>query len=357
MKERISWIDWAKTTALCLVVFCHLPQSQEWFYYRYLQSVTIVIFIFLSGYLKRDRGSTRENLRKYWYGLVVPYVLYNLLVYPYWLAKFCQQHHAWPSLAEALRPVTGALLLQHASTFADPLNGPLWYLPAILIMHLTVDCCRRSRYQHSWLLALCALSFVLYAANKYWFFAPNLTPMGLIRNLPYYYIGYLCGQRSWFRSVRGSRDAAWCVGLLAVSVLLFHWHLQAFWGGRYLLHIVLFYPVNITFLFGILCGCKLLNNHLPSWIVNLSAGTLVVIGLHIVVISAANLCVQRLRGISGVPCYQWYEALPVALLIVLLLYPLIVLAKRHFPLLIGRKLCTDLIRIQEKPECQITSRP
>ena len=32
MKERINWIDWAKALAVCSVVFCHLPQSQEWFY-------------------------------------------------------------------------------------------------------------------------------------------------------------------------------------------------------------------------------------------------------------------------------------------------------------------------------------
>ena len=61
MKERINWIDWAKALAVCTVVFCHLPQSQEWFYYRYLQSVIIVIFFYLSGYLKKDRGSNKEN--------------------------------------------------------------------------------------------------------------------------------------------------------------------------------------------------------------------------------------------------------------------------------------------------------
>ena len=59
MKARINWIDWAKAWAAATVVFCHLPQSPESFYFRYLQAVIISIFFFISGYLKRDRGSNR----------------------------------------------------------------------------------------------------------------------------------------------------------------------------------------------------------------------------------------------------------------------------------------------------------
>ena len=61
MKERINWIDWAKALAVCGIVFIHLPQSQEWFYYRYLQTCIISIFFFLSGYLKKDHGSDKDN--------------------------------------------------------------------------------------------------------------------------------------------------------------------------------------------------------------------------------------------------------------------------------------------------------
>ena len=92
MKERIIWIDWAKALAVCSVVFCHLPQSQEWFYYRYLQALTMVIFIFISGYLKKDRGSDKENWKKYWYGLIIPYIIYNVVVYPYWILKYYLVH-------------------------------------------------------------------------------------------------------------------------------------------------------------------------------------------------------------------------------------------------------------------------
>ena len=337
MKERINWIDWAKALAVCTVVFCHLPQSQEWFYFRWLQAVIIVIFFFLSGYLKKDRGSDKANWRKYSHGLILPYLLYNAIVYPYWLAKYYMQNGGMPDLLTAMKPVFGALLLQHENAFCEPLNGPLWYLPAILIMHVTIDLCRKTRRQHLIMVSLCILSIFLYAANKYWYFAPDLTPMGLMRNLPYYYIGYVLGQRGLFKDTHPMRDLAGCAICLGSSVLLFAWHLQAFFGGQHLLHIVLFYPVNLGFLFGVLYGCKLLDK--CKWVVvtNLSIGTLVIIGLHIVLITIANFALEHLLHTSGTICYHWYEALPVALLIVALLYPVILFGKRHAPVLIGRK--------------------
>lgn len=337
MKERINWIDWAKTIAVCTVVFCHLPQSQEWFYYRYLQAVIIVIFFFCSGYLKKDRGSTKANWQKYRTGLIVPYIIYNVVVYPYWLLKYYLTNGNMPDLFHAMRPLIGALLLQHDNSFAEPLNGALWYLPAILMMHIIVDLCGKSRHQHAILITLCVVSFFLYAANKYWYFAPDLTPMGFLRNLPYYYIGYVMGGKKMFRNVSMKTDATGCVTCLTISLLLFAWHLNAYFSGQHLLHIVLFYPVNIFFLFGMLYGCKLLNSHRPRHIVNLSIGTLVIIGLHSILISAANVAVGRIIHISGAICYQWYEALPVTLCIVALLYPIIIWSTGHAPILLGKK--------------------
>ena len=91
--QRINWIDWAKALAVCTVVFCRLPQSQEWFYHRYLQGVIIVIFFFLSGYLKKDRGSDKENWEKYGYGLIIPYFITHCTDYH---RQLCHRTSATP---------------------------------------------------------------------------------------------------------------------------------------------------------------------------------------------------------------------------------------------------------------------
>jgi len=334
MKERINWIDWGKALAVITVVFCHLPQSQEWFYYRYLQACIITIFFYFSGYLKKDRGSDQENWKKYWHGLILPYLLYNAIIFPYWFAKYYMQHGGMPDLFHALRPIWGALLFQHENAFCEPLNGPLWYLPAILFMHILIDLCRKTKYLHTIMITLCIISFFLYASNKYYEFLPNLTPMGIFRRLPYYYIGYVMGQKKVFRGIAPKRDILYCIGCMAISILLFAWHLNE---KIFLLHIALFYPVNIFFLFGILYGCKMLGGYKSCLITNLSIGTLVIIGLHIAPITIINFIFEHLRHIEGVICYQWYEALPIALLITIILYPIILFGIRHAPILLGKK--------------------
>ena len=346
MKERINWIDWAKALAVCCVVFCHLPQSQEWFYYRYLQSVIIVIFFFLSGYLKKDRGSEKENWTKYLRSLIIPYIIYNVIVYPYWILKFYLINGAMPDFFQAMKPLIGALFLEHENAFCEPLNGPLWYLPAILIMHIIIDLCRKTKHQHWKMITLCILSFILYAANKYWFFAPNLTPMGLMRNLPYYYIGYLFGQYQLFRNCSLKRDIIGCVLCLSASILLFGWHLDAFFSDQHMLHIILFYPANIGFLFGVLYGSKVFNGIRHSVVTNISIGTLVIVGLHIVAVTIANFALSHLSLFTFhfLPQYgyHWYEALPTTIVIITFLYPVILFGLRNTPILIGKKVTETL---------------
>lgn len=337
MKERIIWIDWAKALAVCSVVFCHLPQSQEWFYYRYLQALTMVIFIFISGYLKKNRGSDKENWKKYWYGLIIPYIIYNVVVYPYWILKYYLVHGGMPDMFQAMRPLIGALLMEHESSFAEPLNGPLWYLPAILFMHILIDLCRKTKYQHWIMTGLCILSVILYGANKYWEFAPQLTPIGIMRNLPYYYMGYLFGQYHLFGECNLRWDIIGCITCLLASILLFSWHLEAFYAGQHILHIALFYPINVLFLFGVLYGCKVLNGLRSSIVTNISIGTLVIIGLHIMLVTIANFSLEKVLVINGTICYQWYTALPTAIVIVAILYPIILWSKTHAPILLGKK--------------------
>lgn len=354
MKGRINWIDWAKAIAVCSVVFCHLPQSQEWFYYRFMQATTISVFFFISGYLKAYHGDRSHDSiqnqgpvpvifwQKYWYYLVLPYLLYNAIVYPYWFVRYYMLHGGLPDLLSAIKPIIGALLFEHENAWAEPLNGPLWYLPAILIMHLIIDGCRKTRHLHFVMIGLCIVSYFLYAANKEYEFLPNLTPMGLFRRLPYYYLGYVIGLKNqenismiarYGRITRPVPLILCTLILLAMSLLFFEWHLHE---NRILIHAALFYPVNLGLLFALLCFCKLLDNWHWSFITNLSIGTLVIIGLHMIPIGIVNFMVDHYFGIREGFGYYWYEALFITVFMIALLYPIILFAKRRVPVLIGK---------------------
>lgn len=335
--QRINWIDWAKALAAMTVIFCHLPQSQEWFYFRYLQAFIISIFFFISGYLKKERGSNKENWEKYWHGLILPYIIYNALIYPYWFLKYYLQQGTIPDFFTAMRPIIGFILLQHENAFCEPLDGPLWYLPAILIMHVSIDLCRKTRYQHTIMVLLCIICVILYGADKWWYFAPNLTPMGIMKNLPFYYMGYFLGMKQVFKEIHTKQNLLLCICLLLLSVLLFYWHLSAFWAGQHILHIIIYYPTCTAFLFGVLYGSKVLDTYHSKIITRLSIGTLVIIGLHIVPITIINYIMEKVQGLSSTICYQWYEALVITIIITILLYPIILIGLKLMPVLIGRK--------------------
>ena len=53
--------------------------------------------------------------------------------------------------------------------------------------------------------------------------------------------------------------------------------------------------------------------------------------------AAFDKMVELLYQIEGVICYHWHEALPVALLITAILYPIILWGKERAPLLLGKK--------------------
>ena len=324
--QRINWIDWAKALAVITVVFCHLPQSQEWFYYRYLQACTITIFFFISGYLKKDRGNDKETREKYWHSLILPYIIYNVLVYPYWLVKYYMLNGGMPDLLSVLKPIIGALLFEHESSFAEPLNGPLWYLPAILFMHVTIDLCNKTRYLHQIMILLCIVSFFLFVANREWRFMHTMTPTGVFRRLPYYYIGYVMGRRGLLRNMSHTIELIGFVYLIPLSILFFYFHLHE---ERMLLHVALFYPFNLCALFGFIYGCKLLTKWRNDVITNISIGTLLIIGLHLPLIGIINY-------ISGITCYKWHEALPLSILLTAFLYPFLIYCKKNLPFLLGK---------------------
>ena len=334
--NRVNWIDWAKCLAVITVVFCHLPQPEDGMYFRYLQACIITIFFFLSGYLKRDRGSMRDNWRKYLWGLAVPYTIYNVLMLPYWVVRYDLQQGGWPDAAALMKPIVGALLMEHNSSYAEPLNGTLWYLPVILLMHLIVDLCHRTRREHCWLMAICALSVIGHFLYKYYEPHPTMPVMGFLRRLPYFYLGYVMGQQRQLKNDAPLwRNATLCIGSFGVSILLFYWHVAIM--PQFMLHVALFYPVNVFFIFGVVYGCKLLQGHTPQWVVNVSIGTLVVVGLQWMFIGVTNHAIAMLAGIDGDIVYTWYEALLVTLFITVLHYPIIILSKQHAHMLLGKK--------------------
>lgn len=317
--KRINWIDWAKAFCMTVVVFCHLPQQDDTFYLQYLASVILSTFFFISGYLKKPLESISQSVKKYGYSLLIPYFIYNAIYYPYWFAKFYIEHGniTW---GEAIQPIIGTMLGQLNSSFSCELNGVTWFLIALFVMHILTDILNKNKYGKSIMLILSIITMILYGANKYYHYAPYITYHGFIRCLYFFFMGNIFQQWSYLKSQNLKKDLAIGTTTLLASLILFYWHINE---EHFVLHITLYYVVNLVSVYAFIYLAKSLNNIKSRIITLISIGTLLIFGLHRIMIGVIDFSIEKILNITNIT-YDWPECLIIALAIELTLLPIII---------------------------------
>lgn len=330
MKERINWIDWAKAFCMTVVVFCHLPQQEDTFYLQYLASVILSTFFFISGYLKKPLESISQSVKKYGYSLLIPYIIYNAIYYPYWFAKFYIEHGniTW---GEAIQPIIGTMLGQLNSSFSCELNGVTWFLIALFVMHILTDILNKKKHGKSIMLILSIITMILYGANKYYHYAPYITYHGFIRCLCFFFLGNIFQQWSYLKSLNLKKDLAIGTTTLLTSIILFYWHINE---ERFVLHIALYYVVNLISVFAFIYLSRALNQVWLRGITLISICTLLIFGIHRMMIGIIDYIIEKVFHITEIT-YNWTECLVIALAIELILLPIII-QRDKWPILFGK---------------------
>lgn len=331
--QRINWIDWVKAWCMAVVVFCHLPQQEDSFYLQYLSSIILSSFFFVSGYLKKPINSQKESLKKYFYCLIIPYFIYNAIYYPYWIAKTYIEQGGLLSFSECLKPIIGTMLGQLDSSFSCQLNGVTWFLISLFIMHWITDLCNRQKHRKTWMIVISIVAIFLYGLNKYTHFAPYLTFHGLVRSIPFFFMGNLLRNTSYLKEICFKKDLYLGVSALILSIVLFFWHIHE---DIFILHILLYFIVNALSVFAFIYLFRTLDNNeilLVTWI---SYGTMVIFGLHRIFIGIIDYGLEKILQINNIR-YEWHEAIFIAFSICILLYPVILLVKKYAPILVGKK--------------------
>ncbi len=334
MKERINWIDWAKAFCMTVVVFCHLPQQEDTFYLQYLASVILSSFFFISGYLKKKDLTIKESAKKYGYSLLIPYIIYNVIYYPYWLVKFYIEHGGI-TLTDAIKPITGTLLGQLNSSFSCELNGVTWFLIALFIMHILTDMLNKHKHGKPLMLILSIASMILYGANKYYHYAPYITYHGLIRCLCFFFLGNLYQQWGKLKQQQFRKDLPIGTSALLASLILFYWHINE---NDFILHIALYYVVNLISVYAFIYLAKSLNNIKSRIITLISIGTMLIFGLHRILIGFIDFGIEKATHIPT-PTYNCYECLIMVLIIEIILLPFIIY-KNKYSFLYGKRTTT-----------------
>ena len=130
--ERIKWIDAAKGLGIILVVFTHhrLPQLAV----TYLWPFVTPIFFIVSGYLfgMKKPADFMKFLRKRTRTLLVPYAVFMLVLYTYFLT--IGSRYGESGQMPLTTPIVG---LFYSS--ADYLRGvftPIWFLPCLFVVEI-----------------------------------------------------------------------------------------------------------------------------------------------------------------------------------------------------------------------------
>lgn len=336
MNERINWMDWSKFLAVALTIPCHIPQTRGDQPVTYFEVFLLACLMFNSGYLKKKRMDWRDNIRRYWHSLIIPYFIYNILFYPFWFARFYIIHGFLPTHPSvALKPIIGMFLFQANTSFSCELNPVTWFIAALLIAHLLLDISFHLKHEHLFMMILCIIGIVLYVVSKYNHFTTHYVLVGLFKSLIFYYMGYLCRQHEVFKTCNWRKDMGWFVITFILSIVLFNYHANEMY---FPLHMLSYFPAVLFGLLAFIYFCKMLNTLRSDIIVNYSNGTMVFIGLHWMIVGLIRYGILKpLFHVSGEYIYTPLEAYALGLLVTLLLYPIILFFQAKMPWMLGKR--------------------
>lgn len=333
MKARLNWIDWAKAFAITFVVFGHIPEEKSSFFLNYVTTFHMPLFFFISGLLTKKENPSKDTFKKYWQTLVVPYLLYNIIFYPFWMVRYLieiQQIEPY----DFLKPIFGTLILQISTAYTDTLNGVTWFVAALLIMKIILAVCNKLKHGRLLIAAIISVCILLYMPNEQYKYETNLLPVGFLKCFPFFCLGYAIKKRLPSLMETNGYNWLWATAGITVSCVLFYHNILQ---ENVLLKTLRFWAICLFAIAGWLNLCKVLDKIHWNAITNISTGTIVIMGLHWALMGTTNYALERVLHLSEGILYPWYIAIALAIIFDAIIYPFIIIAKKKYPIWLGKR--------------------
>lgn len=328
--NRLNWIDWAKAIAISLVVFGHIPEERGSFLINYITRFHMPLFFFISGYLTKKELFCKSTLEKYYHTLIIPYFCYNIVFYPYWVVRHMVDY---PNAGwyDFVKPIIGTFMLQHETAYYESLNGVTWFVSSLLIMKLVLAVCNKYRKGIFIIAFFFVIVAIIYVFNEHYKFIIDLPFVGFTRCFPFFLIGHWCKQKGIVNQSHQKYDWAICIGGFCISILVYMRDLQGL-----LEYAVSFWIICISAIAGFFCLCKILDRFHFNIIANISIGTIVIMGLHWILIGVTNFSLSKMFHVNGGIVYPWYVAIALTSTFIAILYPIILLFKNKYQFMLGK---------------------
>lgn len=313
-KERLVWLDWMKVWAILSIIWGHFFSTGH----VYLYVFSVQVFCVISGILYKKAPDWKTCLQKCFWQLFVPTVILSVIMqveaYLRSMALCAPYNISWSWFFEWL-------LLGHRWCM-----GPCWYFYSLIVMRIIMQALPQKKWIYVLLFLL--LSAGAIALNYRGIEISNANTNVLVC-MPMFLMGVFL--KPLKTSLTNLHHYALEVALLVVAVALI-WFCGKYNGyvWMYLCGYGNYFPLYII---GGMAGTLLLyvlslwQSRLPyhSMVTTLSQGSILIIGLHIIIV----------RRLTELPNRLWGEDLLMAIFILIGFIPLILFADRCFPLLLG----------------------
>lgn len=312
---RMIWLDWMKVWATLAVIWGHFFSKGD----VYVFVFNLQVFCVISGFLYKKAPNWRSCIQKCFWQLLVPTIIMSTMMhleaYLRCLALGKQYDISWPWFFEWL-------LLGHRWCM-----GPCWYFYSLIVIRLIMQFLPEKKWIYA--LVFVALSCGAIYLHYIGFKASNAN-INVLLCMPFFLIGvFLKPWKSAFNSLHNNLfELFFFVTSIALVVLCgnyngYVWMYLNGYGSNYLLYI-LGGMAGASMLYFISLWLSRLPYHYTATI--LSEGSILIIGLHIVIV----------RRLTELPSRFWFEDLLFSIMILLLFIPVIHMSKRFFPILLGK---------------------
>lgn len=331
IKERKNWIDWMKAIGMLMIVWGHcFPDGGT---SEFLYAFNVPLFFIISGYLTHREHSMALCWDKCLHNLVIPYFILSLIK----VAGFILKHLDDGMWAWSLFGVTFGF---HSINGASGC-GNLWFVYALIVIKLVYQMFvhgKKSMFAVS-ILSLCgAVAYNYFGVEMAW----GVTDAMLA--LPFFMLGNLGSSvlKTPFNSFiagmcRTSASARWVMVtvLAAATYIIGQYNGEAsMFMGQYGESLALFIPGAVAGSLAILILSVLLDKVKLSVVSVISAGSIVILEFH------REFLHPVMKLINNLTPPVWQEVLLTFLLSLaatLAFVPIIMILKRYFPIVFGRR--------------------
>lgn len=327
-----NWIDWAKTLGMLCIVWGHtFPAYLSPFIYAF----NVPVFFFLSGYLTKEESNPKVFFHKLWHNLIVPYLILSLSLN----AIFIITHRASPESLYSLLMTLGGI--HSAGRIIGCSN--LWFVYTLIVIKVVCFYAQRFRYGPLYVGVLALGGMFAYNYSPHndiaWAYTNALIAF------PYFIAGFYAAKpkfhkliSNWTTRYKPLPLGAKLVGIMlmfALTYLLSYSNGNAFlYKGQYGHNYLAFLCSSITGISAIILTAHLLDRFHRKYCHLISTGSLIILAYHLYILVPT---IRILHNYLEHPLIENIGKLSLSVAILGLFIPIIILTKRHFPIVLGSR--------------------